>query len=145
VVIGQAHFIKTAEDLGEILSAALPQAQWGLAFNEASGPCLVRSESNADELRRAAVEMALAIGAGHVFVLLLRGGYPIQVLDRIKACPEVCTIVCATANAVSVLVVDDGTRRGVIGVLDGEPPKGVEQAEDVASRREFLRRIGYKY
>ncbi len=144
VVIGQTHFIKTAEDLYEIVVTGVPQAEFGVAFNEASGPCLVRVEGNADDLRRAATDAALAIGAGHIFVLFLRGAYPINLLNAIKNCPEVCRIFCATANAVEAVVATSDQGRGVLGVIDGEPPKGVEQAADREARQAFLRRIGYK-
>ncbi|HEV2388959.1 MAG TPA: adenosine-specific kinase [Candidatus Acidoferrales bacterium] len=144
VIIGQAHFIKTAEDLHEALVGAVPGIRFALAFNEASGPCLVRVEGNDEELRKAAVENALAIGAGHVFVVLLRNAYPINVLERIQRCPEVCQVFCATANAAEVLVAKTAQGRGVVGVVDGYPPKGVEGAQDTAQRKEFLRKIGYK-
>ncbi|HSN33725.1 MAG TPA: adenosine-specific kinase [Ideonella sp.] len=145
VIVGQAHFIKTAEDLGEIAAGAAPGARFGLAFNEASGPCLIRVEGNDEELRAAAVANAQAIGAGHVFVLLVRGVYPVHLLDRVKACLEVCTVFCATANAVEVLVVESaGGGRGVVGVIDGEPPRGVESRDDAQARRRLLRELGYK-
>lgn len=144
VLIGQSHFIKTVEDLVEILASAVPGAKFGLAFNEASGPCLVRTEGNDEPLRRAAIEAALALGAGHVFVLLLRDCYPVQVLDRVKQCLEVCTIFCATSNPVSVVVADDGQGRGVLGVIDGASPRGVEAADDASARHRLLRELGYK-
>lgn len=144
LVLGQAHFIKTAEDLYEALVNTVPGVKFGLAFNEASGPCLVRVEANDDELRRAAVANAQAIGAGHVFVVLLRQAYPINVLGRIKDCFEVCNIYCATANPVEVIVVRARQGGGVLGVIDGSPPKGVEGPEDAKHRKEFVRKIGYK-
>ena len=144
VVIGQTHFIKTVEDLYEIVATGVPQARFGIAFNEASGPRLVRVEGNADDLRLAAAQTALAIGAGHIFVLFLRDAYPINLLNAIKACPEVCRIFCATANTLQVVVVTSDQGRGVLGVVDGEPPKGVEQPEDRETRQAFLRKIGYK-
>jgi adenosine/AMP kinase len=144
LILGQAHFIKTAEDLYEALVNTVPGVKFGLAFNEASGPCLVRVESNDEELRRAAVANAQAIGAGHVFVVLLRQAYPINVLGRIKDCFEVCGIYCATANPVEVIVARSGEGRGVLGVIDGSSPKGVEGPEDAKHRKEFLRKIGYK-
>src|SRR5512142_2611536 len=144
VVIGQTHFIKTVEDLYEVMVTSVPQAKFGLAFNEASGPRLVRVEGNADDLRQAATEAAQAIGAGHVFVLFLRDSYPINVLNQIKACPEVCRIFCATANAVQVVVVAAENGRGVLGVVDGESPVAVESEADRAARQSFLRKIGYK-
>lgn len=144
LILGQAHFIKTAEDLYEALVNTVPGVKFGLAFNEASGPCLVRVEANDDELRRAAVTNAQAIGAGHVFVVLLRQAYPINVLGRIKDCFEVCGIYCATANPVEVIVARTGQGGGVLGVIDGSSPKGVEGPEDAKHRKEFLRKIGYK-
>jgi uncharacterized protein len=144
VVIGQAHFIRTPEDLAEAVATSVPQARFGLAFNEASGPCLVRAEGNDAELQGAAVAHALAIGAGHVFVLLLRDAYPINVLPQIKACVEVCTIFCATANAVEVIVAESELGRGVLGVIDGAAAKAAETPEDLVARRAFLRAIGYK-
>jgi hypothetical protein len=144
VVIGQTHFIKTVEDLYEIVVTGVPHAHFGIAFNEASGPCLVRVEGNADDLRQAATQAALAIGAGHVFVLFLRDAYPVNLLNAIKGCPEVCHIFCATANALQVVVATSDQGRGVLGVVDGEPPKGVEQPGDREARQAFLRKIGYK-
>jgi adenosine/AMP kinase len=144
IIVGQSHFIKTAEDLYEALVNTVPAIQFAIAFNEASGPCLVRVESNNEELREAAVASALAIGAGHVFVVILRNAYPINVLERIQRCPEVCQIFCATANPLEVLVAKTSQGRGVIGVVDGFPPKGVEGPDHVVQRKEFLRKIGYK-
>ena len=144
LILGQAHFIKTAEDLYEALVNTVPGVRFGLAFNEASGPCLVRVEANDEELRRAAIANAQAIGAGHVFVVLLRQAYPINVLGRIKDCFEVCGIYCATANPVEVIVGGSGQGRGVLGVIDGSSPKGVEGPEDAKHRKEFVRKIGYK-
>ncbi len=144
VVVGQSHFIKTTEDLYEIVTTSVPQAQFGIAFNEASGPCLVRVEGNADDLRQKAAQTALAIGAGHVFVLFLRDAFPINILNQIKACPEVCRIFCATANPLQVVVGVSELGRGVLGVVDGQAPKGIEQAADRDARQRFLRKIGYK-
>lgn len=144
IIVGQSHFIKTAEDLYEALVNTVPAIQFAIAFNEASGPCLIRVESNNEELREAAVTGALAIGAGHVFVIILRNAYPINVLERIQRCPEVCQIFCATANPLEVLVAKTSQGRGVIGVIDGYPPRGVEGPEHAAERKEFLRKIGYK-
>ena len=144
VIVGQTHFIKTIEDLYEVVATSVPQAQFGVAFNEASGPRLVRVEGNADDLRRAAVDTALAIGAGHVFVLFLRDAFPINVLNQIKGCAEVCRIFCATANPVQVVVATSDQGRGVLGVVDGAPPLGVEQPADREARQVFLRKIGYK-
>ena len=144
IIIGQAHFIKTAEDLYEAMVNSTPSAKFGIAFCEASGPRLVRVEGNDDELKRVAAENALRIGAGHTFVVLLRNAFPVNVLGAIKAVPEVCSIFCATANELRVIVAKDGEGRGVIGVIDGKPPMGVENDENVKERREFLRKIGYK-
>jgi adenosine/AMP kinase len=144
LILGQAHFIKTAEDIYEVMMNTVPGAKFAVAFCEASGPSLIRVEANEDELRRAAISNAEAIGAGHVFVLLMRDAYPINVLGRVRDCFEVCTIFCATANPVEAIVADSGHGRGVLGVIDGNSPKGVEVIDDVAKRREFVRRIGYK-
>ena len=144
VIIGQSHFIKTAEDLYEALVNTVPGARFAIAFNEASGPCLVRIEANDDELRSAAVTAARAVGAGHLFVAFLRNAFPINVLGRMKECFEVCTIFCATSNPVEVIVAVTSQGRGVMGVVDGASPKGVEGPEDVRHRKEFLRKIGYK-
>ncbi len=145
LILGQAHFIKTAEDLYEVMVNTVPGVKFGIAFNEASGPCLVRAEANDVELRRVAIANAQAIGAGHVFVVLLRVAYPINVLGRIKDCFEVCSIYCATANPVEVIVAQTEQGRGVLGVIDGSSPKGVEGPHDVKHRQEFLRKIGYKF
>lgn len=144
LILGQSHFIKTAEDLYEALVNTVPGAKFAIAFNEASGPCLVRVEANDDELRRAAVENALAIGAGHVFVILLRQAYPINVLARIRDVFEVCNIFCATANPLEVVLAETEQGRGVLGVVDGSSAKGVEGPADVQHRKEFVRKIGYK-
>lgn len=144
LILGQTHFIKTAEDLHEAIVNTVPGAKFGLAFNEASGPCLVRAEGNDEALKQTAIQNALALGAGHVFVVLLRDAYPINVLDRIKNCWEVCALFCATANPVQVVVAETEQGRGVLGVVDGYAPKGVEQDQNVQERKAFLRRIGYK-
>ncbi len=144
VIIGQTHFIKTVEDLYEIMVTSVPQVSFGVAFNEASGPRLVRAEGNADDLREAAVRTALAIGAGHIFVLFMRDGFPINVLNQIKGCAEVCRVFCATANPLQVVVAASDQGRGVLGVVDGETPKGVEEPPDREARQGFLRKIGYK-
>jgi adenosine/AMP kinase len=144
IIIGQSHFIKTAEDLYEAMVNSTPSAKFGIAFCEASGPRLVRVEGNDEELKRVAAENALRIGAGHTFVVLLRNAFPVNVLGAIKAVPEVCSIFCATANELQVIVAKDGEGRGVIGVIDGKPPMGVENDANVKERREFLRKIGYK-
>lgn len=144
VIIGQSHFIKTVEDLFEAVVTSVPQAVFGLAFCEASGPCLVRGDGNDAGLQAQAIDTAREIGAGHTFVLYLRNAYPLNVLNRIKECPEVCRVFCATANPLEVIVAESGQGRGVLGVIDGESPKGVEQDADRAARRTFLRTIGYK-
>lgn len=143
-VLGQSHFIKTVEDLAEIVVTTVPEGKFGLAFNESSGPCLTRAEANDETLRAAAIANAQAIGAGHVFVLLLRDCYPINVLGRLKDCQEVCSLFCATANPVEVVVAQSAQGRGVLGVIDGSSPKGVETESDVEVRKLFLRKIGYK-
>ena len=144
IIIGQSHFIKTVEDLYEAMVTTVPQARFGLAFNESSGPCLTRTEGNDEELRSAAVENAQALGAGHAFVLLLRNAYPLNVLHVVRNAPEVCSIYCATANPVEVIVARSEQGGGVLGVIDGSAPKGVEGPADVSARHEFLRKIGYK-
>jgi adenosine/AMP kinase len=144
VIIGQSHFIKTVEDLYEIMVTSVPQAAFGIAFNEASGACLIRSDGNDEVLTRVAEETAQRIGAGHTFTVFLRNAYPINVLNRIKDCPEVCRIFCATANPLAVVVVESEQGRGVLGVIDGSSPKGIEQDADRQWRRDFLRKIGYK-
>jgi len=144
LVAGQAHFIKTAEDLAEIVVTTVPTAEFGLAFCEASGPCLIRTEGNAPDLVAAAVSNAERVASGHTFFLLLRGAYPINVLNAVKQCPEVCRVFCATANPVQMLVAGTSQGRGVVGVVDGNSPRGLEDDAARAARREFLRRIGYK-
>src|SRR5271170_4896757 len=129
LILGQSHFIKTAEDLYEVIVNTVPGAKFAVAFNEASGPCLVRVEANDDELRDAAASNAQAIGAGHVFVVLLREAYPINLLSRIRDCFEVCSIFCATANPLEVIVAQTEQGRGVLGVVDGLSPKGIESVE----------------
>jgi adenosine/AMP kinase len=144
VVAGQSHFIKTVEDIAEIVVTTVPGAKFGLAFCEASGPCLIRTEGNDDSLVAAAVDNATRVGAGHTFFLLLRGAYPINLLPALKYCQEVCHVFCATANPVQVLVAELEQGRGVIGVVDGSGPKGVEDEAAREARRGFLRMIGYK-
>ena len=144
LIVGQSHFIKTAEDLAEIVATTVPEARFGLAFCEASGPCLIRTEGNDPELVEAAVSSAERVAAGHSFFLLLRSAYPINVLNAIKQCPEVCAIFCATSNPVQMLVVQTDQGRGIAGVVDGASPRGVEDDEARGARREFLRKIGYK-
>lgn len=144
VIIGQAHFIKTVEDLHEAMVGAGMHLRFGLAFSEASGPCLIRRSGNDAELVAGATRNAEAIAAGHVFVVLLRGGFPINVLNAIKSLPEVCTVFCATANQVEVIVAETEFGRAVLGVIDGMPPAGVETQVDESERRALLRTIGYK-
>ncbi|MBI5528316.1 MAG: adenosine-specific kinase [Deltaproteobacteria bacterium] len=145
VVVGQSHFIKTVEDLAEVMVNTVPGVKFGLAFCEASGPCLIRHEGNDPDLRACAVTNAQQIAAGHTFVLVMKNAYPVNVLTRIKECVEVCSIFCATANPVHVIVAENEQGRGVVGVIDGSRPKGVEGDVEIAGRREFLRKIGYKY
>lgn len=144
VVIGQAHFIKTVEDLHEAMVGVSSSLRFGLAFCEASGPRLVRRSGNDAELVELATRNALVIAAGHCFVILLREGFPVNVLNPVKAVPEVCTIYCATANPVDVVVAVTPRGRGIVGVVDGETPLGVESDQDVVERRDLLRAIGYK-
>jgi uncharacterized protein len=144
VILGQAHFIKTAEDLYEALANAVPNIKFGLAFCEASGPCLVRHEGNDEELRRLAAYKALEMGCGHSFIIFIKNAYPLNVLDKIKAVPEVCNIYAATANSLEVLLVETELGRGIIGVVDGCKSKGIEGEKDIAERKAFLRKIGYK-
>jgi uncharacterized protein len=144
IILGQAHFIKTAEDLYEIMITSCPHAKFGIAFCEASGPCLVRVEHNDEALGNLAAENAMALGAGHTFVILLEDAFPINVLNALKSCPEVCSIYCATANPLQVVVGETSQGRGILGVIDGASPKGMEKDADVKNRKEFLRKIGYK-
>lgn len=144
LILGQSHFIKTVEDIYEALVNTVPQMKFGIAFNEASGPCLTRADGNDMDLQAVAVRNAQALAAGHTFVVVMRDGYPINVLGRIKDVPEVCSIFCATANAVEVIVAQSEQGRGVLGVIDGSPPKAVESKDDATARHGFLRKIGYK-
>jgi len=144
VIVGQAHFIKTVEDLHEALAGVSQAFRFGIAFCEASAARLIRRSGNDAELVGLAVASAEAIAAGHTFVIMLRDGFPVNVMNPVKAVPEVCTIFCATANAVEVLVAGAGQGRGVIGVIDGLPPVGVENDADAADRHRLLREIGYK-
>ena len=144
LIAGQSHFIKTVEDLAEIVVTTVPSVKFGLAFCEASGPCLIRTEGNDPELVAAAVSNAERVAAGHAFFLLLRGAYPINLLNAVKQCPEVCRVFCATANPVQALVASTDQGRGMVGVVDGSSPRGVEDAAAKAARREFLRALGYK-
>jgi hypothetical protein len=144
LILGQTHFIKTVEDVYEAIVNTVPQMKFGVAFNEASGPCLIRVDGNDDALKALAASNAAALAAGHIFVVAMRDGYPINVLSRIRETPEVCTIFCATANPVAAVVAESEQGRGVLGVIDGFPPKGVESPADAERRRGFLRTIGYK-
>jgi uncharacterized protein len=144
VILGQAHFVKTVEDLHEALVGTSPHLRFGLAFCEASGKRLVRWSGNDEALIELATRNALAVGAGHLFVVFLREGYPVNVLNQVKDVPEVCGIYCATANPVEVVVAETGAGRGVLGVIDGSAPLGVENEDDVAERKALLRAIGYK-
>ncbi len=144
IIVGQTHFIKTVEDIYEAVVNTVPQAKFGVAFNEASGACLTRVEGNDDELKAAATKNAQGLGAGHVFVLLLRSAYPINLLNTLQNVPEVCSIYCATANPLQVVIAKSEQGRGVMGVIDGSSPKGREGPDGVQWRKEFLRKIGYK-
>jgi len=143
-ILGMAHFIKTAEDLYEALVNSVPNIQFGLGFCESSGPCLVRHEGNDVELRRLAAEKAFELGCGHSFLIFLRNAYPLNVLDKIKKVPEVCTVYAATANPLEIVIAETSQGRGIIGVVDGSKSKGIETDKDVVERRQFLRKIGYK-
>ena len=143
-IIGMAHFIKTAEDLYEALINSVPNIQFGLAFCESSGPCLVRHEGNNQELRRIAAEKAFEIASGHSFLIFIKNAYPLNVLDKIKKVPEVCTVYAATANPLEVLIAETSQGRGIVGVVDGLKSKGIESDVDIKERREFVRKIGYK-
>ena len=144
IIVGQSHFIKTVEDIYEAIINSVPQMRFGIAFNEASGACLTRVDGNDDELKVVAARNATAVGAGHLFVIALRGGFPINIKNRILETPEVCTIFCATANPLEVIVAQTEQGRGVLGVIDGSSPKGVEDASGLEWRHSFLRKIGYK-
>lgn len=144
LILGQAHFIKTVEDLHEALAGAIPGLRFGIAFCESSGPRLVRRSGNDPELVELATQNALAIGAGHSFIVFLREGFPVNVLNQVKLVPEVCRIYCASANPVQVIVAETTAGRGILGVIDGGPPLGAETEADVATRKQLLRQIGYK-
>lgn len=144
VIVGQSHFIKTVEDIYEAVVNTNANIRFGVAFNEASGPCLIRHDGNDDGLREAAIAAAQAIGAGHVFVLYLKDGFPINLTGRLKDVPEVVRLFCATANPLQVIVAESEQGRGVLGVIDGSSPKGVEGEADILWRKDFLRKIGYK-
>ena len=143
-ILGQSHFIKTVEDLYEALVNAVPNVQFGLAFCESSGPCLVRVEGNDTELKQLASKTALELSAGHSFIIFMRNAYPINVLDKVKSVPEVCNIYLATANPFQVVLAETEQGRGILGVIDGYASKGIENEKDVQERKGFLRKIGYK-
>ena len=144
IIIGQAHFIKTTEDLYETIVSTAPEMKFGLAFCEASGACKVRLEGNDEELKKIAATSALDLAAGHSFILVIRKGFPINILNQIKSLAEVCCIFAATANPVEVVVADNGGGRGILGVIDGLKPKGIENEEDTKWRKDLLRKLGYK-
>lgn len=144
IIVGQTHFIKTVEDLYEVMVNAMPKSRFGIAFCEASGACLIRSEGNDEELKRMAVRNAQALAAGHTFVMILLDAYPINVLNAVKNCPEVCSIFCATANPVEIILAESAQGRGILGVIDGSSPKGVEDEAGIKWRKDLLRKIGYK-
>lgn len=144
IIVGQSHFIKTVEDIPEILISSVPGIEYGLAFNEASGPCLIRTEGNNEKLIKEAVACAEAVGAGHTFFLIIKNAYPINVLNQIKNCQEVVSIFAATANPLQILVAETVQGRGIIGVVDGFSPKGIEGLDDKMDRKKLLRTIGYK-
>ncbi len=144
IIIGQTHFIKTVEDLYEVMAGTVPDARFGIAFCEASCDCLVRKEGNDKEMIEVAVRNASSIAAGHTFVVILKDAFPINVLNAIKSCQEVCSIFCATANPVEVVIAETELGRGIIGVIDGFVPKGVEDEKDIRRRKALLRKLGYK-
>ena len=144
IIVGQSHFIKTVEDLYEAVCTTVPHARFGLAFNESSGACLTRADGNDPALRDLAIRNAQALACGHTFVLILQDAYPINVLNAIRNVPEVCSIFCATANPVQIVVAESDQGRGVLGVIDGSSPKGVEGEDGIAWRHDLLRKIGYK-
>ena len=144
IIFGQTHFIKTVEDLYEIIISAVPNAKFGIGFCEASGHCLVRGEGNDETLKDAAMKNALKIGAGHTFIIVIKDAFPINILNAIKMCQEVCSIYCATANPVEVILAQSEQGRGVLGVIDGSSPKGMEKEDGVAWRKELLRKFKYK-
>jgi hypothetical protein len=144
IIVGQSHFIKTVEDMYEILIGSSPSLKFGIAFSEASGPCLVRYEGNDEELMKLACDTSLSLSCGHTFVIFLKDGFPINVLNAVKVCQEVCHVICATANPLQVIVAENGDGRGIMGVIDGSKPKGIEDEKDKKERKELLRRFGYK-
>ena len=143
-ILGQSHFIKTVEDIHEAVVGTVPQMKFGVAFCESSGPALVRCSGNDARLIELAKKNALSLSAGHCFILFLENGYPVNILNAVKNVPEVCRIFCATANPVEVVIAESATGRGILGVIDGVKSRGVENDEDVRSRKDLLRKIGYK-
>ncbi len=144
IIIGQSHFVKTVEDLYEIFVGSSPTLKFGVAFSEASGPCLTRYEGNDEELMKLASETSFSLGCGHTFVVFIKDGFPINVLNAIKSCQEVCHIICATANPLQIIVAESEQGGGILGIIDGSRPKGIEKEEDRKARMELLRRFGYK-
>jgi adenosine/AMP kinase len=144
VVLGMAHFIKTVEDLYEALVNSVPNIRFGIGFCESSGPCLVRREGNDEELKKLASQKAFELGCGHCFIIFMKNAYPINVLQKIKQVPEVCSVYAATANPIEVIITETKQGRGVLGVIDGMKSKGIETEGDIEARKEFLRKIGYK-
>ena len=144
IIFGQSHFIKTVEDIYEVMVTTAPHVKFGVAFSEASGPCLIRTEGNDDHLVQVAAENIAAVGCGHAFLIVMKDGFPINVLKRVQEVQEVVGIFCATANPVEVIVAETGLGRGVMGVVDGSSPQGVEEPEDIQARHDLLRKIGYK-
>jgi adenosine/AMP kinase len=144
IILGQCHFIKTIEDLHEVIVGGVPNAIFGIAFSESSGPCLIRSSGNDPELIDLAVKNMLNIAAGHTFIIMLKNIYPINIMNSIKNVPEVCNIYCATANPAEVILAENNLGRGIIGVIDGSSPKGIEKEKDIEERKSLLRKLGYK-
>ncbi|MEO0083430.1 MAG: adenosine-specific kinase [candidate division WOR-3 bacterium] len=144
IIIGQAHFIKTVEDIYEVLITSMPGIKFGIAFCESSGPCLVRSDGNDSELIKLAEENAINLSCGHSFIILIKNAFPINVLNQVKSITEVCSVFCATANPVEVIIADSELGRGILGVIDGYRSKGIETEQDKQDRKDFLRKIGYK-
>ena len=144
IIIGQSHFVKTVEDMYEILVGSSPSLKFGIAFSEASGPCLVRYEGNDEALMKLASETSFALSCGHTFVIFMKDGFPINVLNAIKVCQEVCHVICATANSLQVIVAETEQGRGIMGIIDGSRPKGIEGVEDKVQRKELLRKFRYK-
>ena len=145
LILGMSHFIKTVDDLAELINTTVPGAQYAIAFNEASGPALIRHQGNDQELQEKAIQLLQSTKAGHSFVIMLRNCYPINILSKVKMCDEVVRIFCATANPITILTVEDNNGAAITGVIDGVSPKGTETDEDKKARRDFLKKIGYKF